>query len=130
MVNGRSKGANGEREAAIWIQKHFDLEIKPERNLEQVRKGGHDLLGFPPFAFEIKRCEVLSKRDWWLQAVTSATSTYFVPVVMFRQNKGKWNFLISAKNIGLKTGYIQLEEREFIMWAKNFMNMEITADIS
>ncbi len=130
MVNVRSKGASAEREAAIWIQKYFSLEFKPERNLEQVRKGGHDLLGFPPFAFEIKRQEILYKRDWWLQAVTSITKTYPIPVVMYRQSKRKWKFLISAKHIGLKNGFIELEEREFVMWATNLLHTEITADIS
>jgi hypothetical protein len=117
MINGRNKGANGEREAAEWLATKFNLGIKPERNLEQVRKGGHDLLGFPPFAFEIKRAETLNLRDWWLQAVHSCTDEYHIPVVMYRQNRRKWQFLISAQLIGVDKGYIHLEEREFILWA-------------
>jgi hypothetical protein len=51
-----------------------------------------------------------------------------MPVVMFRQNGNSWKFLISAKNIGLKTGFIQLEEREFIIWAKLIIEKQSLAD--
>jgi hypothetical protein len=127
MVNARSKGANGEREAAKWLQEKFKLEKTPQRNLEQVREGGFDLTGFHPFALEIKRCQVLAKRKWWLQVV-NACMEWHVPVVMFRQNGNSWSFLISAKFLGLNTGFIQLEEREFILWAKNILN-NITEDL-
>ena len=120
-INSRNKGANGEREAAIWLQQQFKLEHRPERNLEQVRKGGHDLLGFVPFAVEVKRSQTLDKRNWWLQAVTSCVDEYNVPVVMYRPNNQPWRFLIAAKNIGLKTGYIQLEQREFVLWGNNLI---------
>ena len=121
MVNSRSTGAAGEREAAKWLQSKFKLEKAPERNLEQARSGGFDLIGFPPFAWEVKRCEQVDKRGWWLQAKTSTTDKYSIPVVMFRKNKGKWKFLISVNYIGLPTGFLQLEEREFILWAKNIL---------
>ena len=128
-INGRNKGANGEREAAKWLKLKFKLEHEPERNLEQVRFGGSgktqagfDLQGFQPFCFEIKRCEKLDLRSWWVQCVHAVTADYPVPVVMFRQNRGKWRFLISAKYIGLKNAFICLEEREFILWANNLLN--------
>jgi len=127
MVNGRAKGANGEREAAKWLQLNFGLANCPQRNLEQVRSGGHDLVGFEPFAFEVKRCEAVSLRKWWLQCVTSASKLHMVPVVMFRQNNKPWRFLISAKHIGLQNGFIQLEEREFILWAKLIIKRECDA---
>ncbi|RLC88505.1 MAG: hypothetical protein DRJ03_02540 [Chloroflexi bacterium] len=120
MINGRNKGAAAEREAGKWLKEQFNLLKAPERNLEQVRSGGYDLVGFYPFAVEVKRCEVLALRDWWLQVV-QATDGYMVPVVMYRQNRCKWQFLVSAKNIGLDTGYIHLEAREFVMWAKAVM---------
>ena len=131
-INSRNKGANGEREAAKWLQAQFNLEHLPERNLEQVRfKGegriqeGHDLVGFEPFSIEVKRQETLNLKAWWIQAKSAAEkSTYcWVPVVMYRQNRGRWKFLISAKNIGLTKGYIQLEAREFVGWAKRVLKV-------
>ena len=115
-LNSRNKGANGEREAARWLTDKFNLERLLIRNLEQTRSGGHDLNGFQPFAFEIKRSQTLDKRNWWLQAVNSCTQEYNIPIVMYRQNNNPWRFLVSAKNIGLTKGYIQLEEREFVLW--------------
>ena len=130
-INSRNKGANGEREAAVWLQKNFNLEHLPQRNLEQVRfKGagrvqeGHDLIGFEPFAMEIKRCETLTLRTWWLQAKRSSrrSSGDMVPVVMFRQNRKRWEFLIGANWIGLEVGYIRLQEQEFVAWASKILD--------
>ena len=127
-INGRNKGANAEREAAKWLKINFKLEHEPERNLEQVRFGGKgktqkgfDLQGFQPFCFEIKRCEKLDLRAWWVQCVHAVTDEYPVPVVMFRQNRGKWRFLITAREIGLKNGFICLEEMEFKRWVDKLL---------
>lgn len=117
-INGINKGKQGEREAAEWLYKEFNLSIKPERNLEQTRDGGHDLNGFQPLCVEVKRCETLAKRDWWLQVTSAVTKEYSVPIVMYRQNRKKWKFLISARSIGLPTGFIELEVREFKMWVE------------
>ncbi len=130
-INGRNKGANAEREAARWLKLKFKLEHEPERNLEQYRFGGKgktqagfDLQGFPPFCFEIKRCEKLDLRSWWVQCVHAVTQEYPIPVVMYRQNRGKWKFLISARNIGLERGFLALEEIEFLRWAKNVLDRQ------
>ena len=132
-VNGRAKGASAEREFCEWLQHEFKLEHKPERNIEQYRhkqgssnhfrkSTGHDIIGFQPFAWEVKRCESLSLRSWWLQCVQSCTPEYSVPVVAFRQNRKQWKFLISAKNIGIRNGYMVLEAREFKMWAEHILS--------
>ena len=117
-LNARKKGAGGELEAAKWLAKEFRLANIPERNLEQVRSGGHDLTGFQPLCIEVKRCEVISKRHWWLQATAAVTDEYSIPVVMYRQNHKKWLFLISAGYIGVSKGFIELEAREFKLWVE------------
>ncbi len=118
MVNARSKGSGGEREFANWLQTTLGLMFKPSRNLEQVRSGGADILDVKPFVFEVKRCEVLLRRDWWIKLVNQC-ARWEVPVVAYRQNYHKWKFLISAKNIGLDKGFIELEEMEFTHWIKS-----------
>ena len=65
-INGRAKGASGEREFAQWLFSEFNLKEKPTRNLDQVRDGGGDLI-VPPFMFEVKRVETLDLHRWWLQ---------------------------------------------------------------
>ena len=116
MVNARAKGARGEREFCKWLYDELELEDMPVRNLEQVRSGGHDVY-LPPFMFEVKRVEKLNKQQWWLQVVkASEKEEGSIPIVCFRQNKTKWNFLISAKYIGLTAGFIQLEETVASKW--------------
>jgi hypothetical protein len=131
LKSPKNKGAAGEREAAEWLQKKFNLEHLPQRNLEQVRfkgKGrvqqGHDLIGFEPFGIEVKRQEVLSLRTWWRQAKIAAhrSNTPSIPVVMYRQNRKQWKFLISANHIGIEVGYLHLESQEFIDWVNHILN--------
>ena len=117
MVHALNKGKQGEREFAKWLHSNFKLEDIPYRNLEQTRSGGFDIMGFAPFAFEVKRQETLNLRGWWRQVVNSTNEEYHVPVVAYRQNRKQWKFLISAVYIGCRNGYIHLEAREFIMFA-------------
>lgn len=121
-INSRAKGASGEREFAGWLFENFnDLRNKPERNLEQVRNGGSDLI-VPPFMFEVKRVEALHLHNWWMQVV-KATREYeskhgveLEPVVCFRQNRQDWNFLVSAKHMGCDNGFARLQSPIFRNW--------------
>jgi hypothetical protein len=116
-MNVRQKGANGELEAAKWLHKWLRLKEIPQRNLEQVRSGGHDLTGVGKLAVEVKRCEKLAHSMWWDQACRECPKN-MLPVVMYRQNKKKWKFLISAQTIGIEIGYIELDMEVFIRWAR------------
>ena len=98
-INSRAKGANGEREFAKWLKENLNLQTLPQRNLEQVREGGSDILGVGQFVFEVKRVENLDLLTWWNQVVNDARLLNKEPVVAFRQNNKKWEFLISARNI-------------------------------
>ncbi len=119
MVNAKGKGSAGEREFAEWLFNVLSLKEKPQRNLEQTRKRGADIVDVPPFIFEVKRCEKLSIRDWWIKLVNT-TPEGKIPIIAYRQNFKTWKFIISAKIIDLKIGYIQLEEPEFKEWLRNF----------
>ena len=39
-------------------------------------------------------------------------------------NGKQWEFCISAMHIGLENGYVMLNERNFILWAKRQMEIE------
>lgn len=120
-INGRRKGAAGEREFCKWLKDKMNIEA--ERNLEQTRSGGSDII-INGFCFEIKRVEVLDKRSWWVQSVIASKELSeqenheYEPIVAYRQNRKPWNFLISARHIGLAVGYIEIQEREFTRWFK------------
>jgi hypothetical protein len=119
-LNSRAKGASGEREFCRYIEKLLRLNYTPQRNLEQVREGGADIMDIPPFCIEVKRCQRLSLRDWWIQVNRATTDTNPVPFVAFRPNNQPWRFLISAKYIDLEKGFIQLEEHEFKQWIRKY----------
>ena len=123
-INSRNKGVTGERFAAKWLYDNLKLDDIPLRNLEQVREGGNDLTGPAPLSIEVKRCETLLKRDWWMQAVSGTTALLDTPVVMYRQSRQPWRFLISARCIGLTSGFVQVEEREFVKWASRLVAAE------
>lgn len=119
-INARAKGASGERELAKWLQSKFKLDFTPQRNLEQVRSGGSDIIDFYPFYFECKRVETLDLQSWWNQVLFEVRKCEYhepVPIVAFRQNRKPWEFLISASNIGLDKGFLRLRDREFIGYA-------------
>lgn len=97
MVNGKAKGASGERQAAdklkAWAAE-IGIEVDPSRNLEQVRGGGYDLNGIPGLGVEVKRQEALNLTGWWKQATRQADADGSIPVLMWRQNRRPWAFRV------------------------------------
>ncbi|QQM14133.1 putative holiday junction resolvase [Vibrio phage pVco-14] len=103
MVHVVNKGKAGEREAIKFIQPTIDKvyqmmgvdAVQLYRNQNQSALGGYDIDGLPWLALEIKRQEQLNLNKWWEQ-VNRAKRDGQVPVVMFRQNRKQWRFLIPA----------------------------------
>lgn len=121
MINARTKGAQGEREFCAWLKDVLEFDELPVRNLEQVRSGGADVTCIDPFMFEVKRCEKLDVKSWWIQVVTASKSEPgSVPIVAFRQNRKRWEFLIPSTFIGLKYGFIRIDEQRFAEWIQIF----------
>ena len=127
-INVRAKGASGEREMCKWLDKN--LGIQSERNLDQVRSGGADIIT-EEFVFEVKRVENLDIQGAWIQCKTACSNvneqdgTNRTGVVCFRRNKEKWSFAISAKNIGLQYGYVILPEKVFIEWVEHIREQNV-----
>lgn len=83
-MNSRKKGAAAERELARVIHDH--LGVRLVRNLEQSRRGGHDLIPYPdqggPVAVSLARYAIEAKRysrttphllrGWWAQTCVQA----------------------------------------------------------
>lgn len=118
MINSNAKGGSGEREFCKWLKD--ELGIEAERKLGQARDEGADIL-VGPYVIEVKRCEVIQKRQWWLQVSNSEKGTR---IVAYRKNRNPWRFLISAKHLGLSVGFLELEEFCFKAW----MNLKMLDD--
>lgn len=117
MVHALNKGKAGEREFCKWLKDNLDIDTT--RNLDQAREGGADVTT-DDFLFEVKRRETLDLQSWWNQVAKAHKQTrnqHLIPVVCYRQNRKQWQFLISAKFIGLEKGFVHLEERIFKQWA-------------
>ena len=102
----RNKGQRGEREAAAllmtWAKEVVDYlraggqevkDVELVRNLMQTRAGGYDIEGLDWMALEVKRQETLNVSGWWKQTLEQARDGQ-VPVLMYRQNGGKWTFKV------------------------------------
>lgn len=91
-INSRNKGATAERDVANLLQpvvnKVYEAKglVPPrvERNLEQVRHGGGDLVGTELHLIEVKNVASLSIKSWWEQAKRQAVGTDMQPVLIYK----------------------------------------------
>jgi len=122
MVSSKQKGSQGERKFCNWIYDELALHEKPQRNLEQVRNGGTDiLLGVtrdePHFCVEVKNRTVVDYQTFWVQAACDARLLELEPVVAITQPRREWEFLISAKLIKCDRGWLHINHRVFLEYA-------------
>lgn len=116
LGGGRAKGASAEREVAKLLEPTCG---KLKRNLEQVRSGGHDLIGIDWLAIEIKRQETLNVEAWWAQTVSQAKDGQ-IPVLIYRQSRKPWTVVMQG---GLNGRYglfyparVSISMWDFLKW--------------
>lgn len=106
-MNSRNKGNSGEREAARLLKSLFEINF--ERNLQQTRGGGFDLIlsekqecsektvgFFSTLAIEVKRSKRITHslvNAYWEQAVAQSGDS-LIPIVMMREDRAVWNFIV------------------------------------
>ena len=106
-INSKQKGANGERELIRLLQEAVDETVgkdvvKLERNLEQTRYGGYDVIGLDWLAAEVKRCEAVEVDKWWAKLVSIADA-HQTPAIFYRRNLEPWKVYCRVR-ISTKTG--------------------------
>jgi Holliday junction resolvase len=95
-INSRQKGASAERELISELRMHLGDEIAAQmkRNLEQSRKGGHDIAGLDGWAIEVKRYQSLSESDlsrfWERQVIEQALKVKSRPALAYRADYRPW----------------------------------------
>tara|TARA_R110000751_G_scaffold154943_1_gene260024 strand:- start:5738 stop:6139 length:402 start_codon:yes stop_codon:yes gene_type:complete len=123
-INVRSKGAGGEREFCEWLFARGLVQTTPDRNLEQVRAGGIDVIPVDhPFAYEVKRVEKITYfttyDKWWMKARIDCQPLGREPIVAHRKNRGDWVFLVSLENLLAVPGsYAILKSVAFVKYAQ------------
>lgn len=125
MVNKAvTKGKRGEREVALRLNKlisslGLDTVI---RVVADPHGNDADLMSIPGLAIEVKRHETLNVNGWWRQAERQADNTGSIPVLVYRQNRGKWKYCIPAMLLNLSIpGFITLEEDVFSSWLEIYL---------
>jgi Holliday junction resolvase len=105
-MNSREKGASAERELARLIHDH--LGVRVVRNLEQSRRGGHDLIPDPEesgpvvswlarYAIEVKRHAKVSPhllKGWWGQTCVQAERVGLLPCLCYRLDRADWRVVL------------------------------------
>ena len=116
--NALNKGKRGEKEALAWLLKKLPIESLHPENITRLKNIGDDI-ELIHFSIEVKRREILDIDDWWYQCIVNADKKEKEPILMFRQNRKNWRFIISARNLGLQRGWIEISESAFIEFATN-----------
>ena len=126
MANSRSKGKAGELELAKLLRDELGIEVT--RNLEQTRNGGHDLMGLPMIALEVKRQEHIKLTDWWLQTKEQANITNRIPVLAYRKSRQPWRFRLPMLVVMPDLFIAHMEPGEYPIpdWAEN---LEYTTEL-
>lgn len=103
-INSRAKGKSAERELIGELKKLLPEAMTQnlERNLEQTRGGGYDIVGLDGWAPEVKRyAQVLpaDKVRFWEQATSQARNDRLRPALFFREDRRDWRVLLRASDL-------------------------------
>ena len=96
MIDVRAKGKNGELEVVSIINDELGLNVR--RNLEQCADGGSDIIGFKPWAIEVKRGKKF-RHEWWTQTAEQAVRQKEKPVLIFRLDYHAWRAVVCLSDI-------------------------------
>ena len=123
--SSRDKGMRAERAIIALLQPCVDrahiggrVVAAPtlERNLEQSRAGGCDIIGLPWIAIEVKHQETLQFALWWQQTVSQARKNNAIPCLIYRKNRVSWKAVVEleiAKNVVVP---VTLDLESFLLW--------------
>ena len=112
MVNGKKKGAAGEREFSNYCKtKGFDTRRTAQYNGKELGSLA-DVIGIPGIHIEVKRVEKLNIHEAVKQAKRDNKNHGDIPIVAHRKNNTKWLITMDADD-WFKLFYgIELEGKE------------------
>jgi hypothetical protein len=111
------------------VGREMELPFVPEvqRNLMQSMKGGHDLVGIPGLAVEVKFQENPQVEKWWEQATVQADRVKLLPVLIHRKKNAKWRVRMWAVLPGNFEINADFSMDEFLFWFRNHLMEAWTA---
>ena len=90
--SSRVKGQVGEREVCKILGEALGISL--DRNLEQTRDGGADIIVNDVWYIEVKRQEKYAIDAWWNQACSQAKGKGKHPVLFFRKSREDWRVIM------------------------------------
>ena len=90
--SSRNKGQVGEREVCKILGEALGISL--DRNLEQTRSGGCDIVVNDHWYIEVKRQEKYQIDAWWQQACRQAQDKGKHPVLFFRKSREDWRVMM------------------------------------
>jgi Holliday junction resolvase len=97
MVNKNSKGKNAERDIVNLLKDQLgDKSVLVQRNLEQFRGKGVDIIIFP-FFIEVKRQEK-THIDMWFRQLKAKVPEGGIPVLIYRKNNVSWKVVCELED--------------------------------
>ena len=92
----RDKGIRGENEFCKMLHKLLgDIYPAIERNVDQDRKSGADILVIDGWAIQVKRYkDTPNISGWWRQTLNEAYEAELKPCLAYRLNRQPWSVLI------------------------------------
>lgn len=98
MVNGKKKGAAGEREFANFCKNMgFDVRRTAQYNGKELDSKA-DVIGIPGIHIEVKRVEQLNIHKAMDQAIRDSEGHNEIPIVAHRKNNTKWLITMTAED--------------------------------
>jgi len=123
-LHAQKKGKAGEVQFCKWLLDNLGIDV--QRNYNQADGHSADVIT-DDFIFEVKRRESIDLDTWWHQVAIAKKNNKnpeLIPVVAFRKNRKSWKFAIPANLLpGLDRGYMVMNERVFIEFAKTIVKM-------
>jgi hypothetical protein len=126
-MNRQNKGKRGEKEFNNVVntllgnisrrRKENGLPRLNLNSVAAVHDNEADIQSIPGLAIEVKRQETLSVGSWWNQACRQADNLGAIPVLAYRQNRGKWKILLPGYLLGIGIrGTLQCDLETFEDW--------------
>ena len=138
-INAKSKGQRGEREVIQILQPIIDKVFEDadelnadnipalQRNVDQVRGGGYDIVGIDFLALEVKCVETLALDKWFEQTKSQAGKDQH-PVLLYKQKRKGWRVVmfgfIPCGNKKIRTN-VNIEMSAFIVWFETMLKQSL-----
>lgn len=133
-INSRDKGKRAERQVIDLLQPVVNEVYEAhgltppvlQRNTLQCDSGGCDIAGLKWVAIEVKHQKVLYVAAWWAQACEQADRLKAWPVLLYRQNHGRWHAVTQMHCADTHRDYkVTLDMEDFLVWFRVNLTREL-----